>query len=361
VPGIVFTGGGSAGHVTPNLALISKLQSKGWEVEYIGSKNGIEQGIVEEWGIPFHSISSGKLRRYFDLKNFKDPFKVVKGIWDAYRVLKRIRPQLVFSKGGFVTVPVVLAARAARIPVIIHESDFTPGLANKIAIPFATKVCVTFPETLKKLGSDSSENKTIHTGIPIRPELFQGHADRGWSITGLSPNKPVLFIMGGSLGAGAINRAIREQLDELLKSFHIIHICGKGNVDTELMDRKHYKQFEYVSKELPDLLAIADVVVSRAGATSIYEFLALRKPMLLIPLTKQASRGDQILNAQSFETSGYCRILYEENLSAASLHEAVSELYQDRSQYQERMQASGQLQSVDIIIGIIEALGRKGH
>jgi UDP-N-acetylglucosamine--N-acetylmuramyl-(pentapeptide) pyrophosphoryl-undecaprenol N-acetylglucosamine transferase len=358
VPGIVFTGGGSAGHVTPNLALISKLQSSGWDIQYIGSKDGIEKGIVEEWGIPFHPISSGKLRRYFDFKNFKDPFKVVKGIWDAYRVLGKVRPKLVFSKGGFVTVPVVLAARAARIPVIIHESDFTPGLANKIAIPFATKVCVTFPETLDKLRAGSSENKAIHTGIPIRPELFQGKSDRGWEITGLAPSKPVLFIMGGSLGAQAINRAIREQLDELLKSFHIIHICGKGNVDSSLSDRKHYRQFEYVSKELPDLLAIADVVVSRAGATSIYEFLALRKPMLLIPLSKQASRGDQILNAQSFEKSGYCRILYEESLSAEALHSAVAELYRDRSQYTDRMRSNGSSHSVDMIIELIESMSR---
>jgi UDP-N-acetylglucosamine--N-acetylmuramyl-(pentapeptide) pyrophosphoryl-undecaprenol N-acetylglucosamine transferase len=353
---IVFTGGGSAGHVTPNLALISQLQSRGWSIEYIGSRLGIEKSIVEEWSIPFHHISSGKLRRYFDLKNFKDPFHVLKGIWDAYRLLRRIKPDVVFSKGGFVTVPVVMAAKAARIPVIIHESDYSPGLANRIAIPMASKVCVTFPETLEHINKGSRAGKAVHTGIPIRPELFEGDASRGREWTGLSAGKPVLFIMGGSLGAQAINKAVRERLDELLQSFQIIHLCGKGHVDQELSERTHYKQYEYVSKELPDLLAMADVVISRAGATSIFELLALRKPMLLIPLTLQASRGDQLLNARSFEQSGYCRILYEEDLQPDTLVAAVQQVFRDRRDYVKRMSESGSMNSVFAIVTMIEKI-----
>lgn len=351
MPRIVFTGGGSAGHVTPNLALISELRASGWTVDYIGSREGIEQGIVEEWGIPFHHISSGKLRRYFDLKNFKDPFKVVRGIWDAYRILRRLRPNLVFSKGGFVTVPVVAAARLLRIPVVLHESDLTPGLANRIAIPLASRVCVTFPDTLRHVPA----GKAMHTGLPIRPELARGQADRGWAISGLAPNKPVLLIMGGSLGSQAINEAVRSRLDALLERFHLIHICGKGHVDPDLADRKHYRQFEYVSKELPDLLAIAQVVVSRAGATSIYEFLSLNKPMLLIPLTRQASRGDQILNAQSFERSGFCRVLYEEALTGDSLLNEATQLYRDRDAYIRRMRSQAGGDPVRTIVELIRA------
>lgn len=348
MPGIVFTGGGSAGHVTPNLALIAKLAEQGWKVDYIGSRDGIEKGIVGEWNIPFHPISSGKLRRYFDLKNFQDPFKVMKGVWDAYRILRRLRPNVVFSKGGFVTVPVVAAARMLRIPVILHESDLTPGLANRMAIPMATRICVTFPETLKHL----PKNKAVLTGIPIRPELACGSADKGWAFTGLSPNKPVLLAVGGSLGSQVINAALRSSLSELLKHFHIVHICGKGNVDASFSDR-HYRQFEYVGKELPDLLSIASVVVSRAGATSIFEFLSLHKPMLLIPLSKQASRGDQILNARSFEKSGFSKVLQEEELTGNALVAAALELYRDRERYIAQMRSKGAQNSVDAIVQLI--------
>lgn len=349
MPSIVFTGGGSAGHVTPNLALVARLKELGWKIDYIGSRDGIEKGIVSEWDISFYHISSGKLRRYFDLKNIKDPFKVLKGVWDAYRILRRLRPDVVFSKGGFVTVPVVAAARLLRIPAILHESDLTPGLANRISTPLASRICVTFPETLKALPSD----KAVLTGIPIRPELSRGSKDKGWAYSGLAPNKPVLLVMGGSLGSSAINEAIRSCLPELLEAFHVIHICGKGRVDPSFTD-KHYRQLEYVSKELPDLLAITDMIVSRAGATSIFEFLSLHKPMLLIPLTKQASRGDQILNAQSFEKSGYSKVLYEENLTKDSLLAAVKDLYRERAHYIGSMREHDAKSSVEAILRLIQ-------
>lgn len=373
---IVFTGGGSAGHVTPNLALISALRKKGWEAQYIGSADGIEKQIISEAGIPFHPISSGKLRRYFDLKNAKDPFKVMKGVWDSYKLLKKLKPSIVFSKGGFVSVPVVVAGWLQGIPVIIHESDITPGLANKLSIPFARKVCVTFPETLSisasksgkakattsslppgtavKAGRETS-GKAVLTGLPIRSELLEGSADRGRRLCEFTRSKPVLLIMGGSLGAKAINEAVRARLDTLLERFQIVHLCGKGNLVPELEGMRGYRQYEYISKELPDLLAMADVVVSRAGATSICEFLALQKPMVLIPLTRQASRGDQIVNAASFERLGYGRVLPEEQVTPETLGEYVTNIYEERGRYIERMGHSTVKDGVSAIVKLIEA------
>jgi UDP-N-acetylglucosamine--N-acetylmuramyl-(pentapeptide) pyrophosphoryl-undecaprenol N-acetylglucosamine transferase len=350
---IVFTGGGSAGHVTPNLALIQELRALGWTIDYIGSADGIEKGIIVEAGVSFHAISSGKLRRYFDLKNLKDPFKVLKGVWDAYRVLGNVKPDVVFSKGGFVTVPVVAAAKLRGIPVIIHESDMTPGLANKIAVPMAKRVCVTFPETVRHIKG----NKAVCTGLPVRPELAEGRADKARIELDFVRTRPVLLVMGGSLGAKAINGVVRKALPELLKQFQIIHICGKNNLDPELASTRGYKQFEFVSGGLADLMALADVAVSRAGATSLFEFLALLKPMLLIPLSRQASRGDQILNAQSFAERGFAEVVEEEALHAELLLEKVSLLYEERGRYAEAMsrEASGQAAAGRIIDLIQEA------
>ena len=243
---IVLTGGGTAGHVTPNIALMPSLKEAGYDIQYIGSYEGIERKLIEEMGIPYHGISSGKLRRYFDPKNFSDPFKVVKGYLEASRLLKKLKPDIIFSKGGFVTVPVVLAAKRRGIPAIIHESDMTPGLANKICIPCATKVCCNFPETLTHL----PEQKAVLTGSPIRQELFQGSKEEGLSICGFTDEKPVLLIIGGSLGSVVINNAVREALDDLLAQFQIIHICGKDHLDPALEGKAGYKQFEYVKKEL---------------------------------------------------------------------------------------------------------------
>ncbi len=349
---IVFTGGGSAGHVTPNLALIEELQRQGWDIRYIGSAAGIEKGIIEQEGIPFYPISSGKLRRYFDVKNFKDPFKVLKGVYESYRLIRQLKPSTVFSKGGFVSVPVVLGARMCRVPVIIHESDMTPGLANKISIPFASKVCVTFPETLQHIQND----KGVLTGLPIRKAISQGNARKGRQLCGFHSEKPVLMIMGGSLGSQAINQVVRDSLDRLLPDFQIVHICGKGNISSAHENTTSgYKQFEYVSGELPDLMAMADMVVSRAGSTSIYEFLSLEKPMLLIPLSRSASRGDQILNAESFRKAGYADVLYEEELTADSLCSRVLDLNRNSACYKEQMAQNRKVDAVNAIIELIRA------
>lgn len=347
---IVFTGGGSAGHITPNIALMNKLRQLGWEIHYIGTATGIEKDMIEREGVPFYPISSGKLRRYFDLKNFKDPFRVLKGVYESYRLLRRLKPAIVFSKGGFVSVPVVLGSRMNKIPVIIHESDMTPGLANRISIPFATKVCVTFPESMQHVRNQ----KAILTGLPIREEMLNGQASKGYQYCNFHSRKPVILVMGGSLGSQVINRAVRDHLDRLLVQFQIVHICGKGNVSQDLAGRRGYKQFEYISDELPDVMAMADLVISRAGATSIYEFLFLKKPMLLIPLSLQASRGDQILNAISFQKAGYADVLPEEELSSESLVERVEALYAKREAYREAMSSRNETNAVETIVKLIE-------
>lgn len=349
---IVLTGGGTAGHVTPNIALLPRLKELGYDVHYIGSYNGIEKTLMEGCQIPYYGISSGKLRRYFDPKNFSDPFKVLKGFSEASKLLKKLKPDVVFSKGGFVSVPVVIAAKQLRIPVIIHESDMTPGLANKLSIPAASKVCCNFPETISHL----PKGRAVLSGSPIRQELLTGDRTKALQFTGLSGTKPVLLIIGGSLGSVVVNEAVRSILPKLLKKFEIIHLCGKGKLDQTLTALNGYVQYEYISDELKDLFALSDIVISRAGANSICEFLALRKPALLIPLSAAASRGDQILNAHSFEKQGYASVLEEEQLSGDSLYEALINLWENRESYVNAMAASPMGNSIETIVGLLEDL-----
>ena len=347
---IVLTGGGTAGHVTPNIAMIPRLKELGYKISYIGSYEGIEKKLIEELGIPYYGISSGKLRRYFDVKNFTDPFRVLKGFMEAKKLMKKLKPDVVFSKGGFVTVPVVIAASRRKIPTFIHESDMTPGLANKICIPFATKVCCNFPETISNLPKD----KAVLTGTPIRQELLTGSREKGLAFTGLSPDKPVILIIGGSLGATAVNEAVRSILPELLEDFQVVHLCGKGKLDESLRDTKGYMQYEYIKKELADLFALADIVISRAGANAICELSALNKPNLLIPLSARASRGDQILNARSFEHLGYSKVLEEEEITKESLLDAVHDLYKNRESYITAMSSSKHKDSIELIVQLFE-------
>lgn len=352
---IVLTGGGTAGHVTPNIALIPALKKEGYEIYYIGSHNGIEKKLIEEYGIPYYGISSGKLRRYFDVKNFTDPFRVVKGLFDAKSIMKKLKPDVVFSKGGFVSVPVVMAAKKCHVPAIIHESDMTPGLANKLSIPSAFKVCCNFPETVSYL----PEGKAVLTGSPIRRELFDGNRLNGLDFCHFSINKPVIMIIGGSLGSVAINTAVRNLLPQLLKKYQVIHLCGKGNLDPSLEHLEGYVQFEYIKKELSDLMDAADVVISRAGANAICELLALKKPAILIPLPAASSRGDQILNAQSFEKQGFSYLLKEEDMTDASLKDAIEYVFANRTGYIEAMGKSPMNDAISIIVNLINEAAKK--
>ena len=353
---IVMTGGGTAGHVTPNIALMPALKEAGYDIHYIGSHTGIEKPLIEAENIPYHGIASGKLRRYFDLKNFSDPFRVVQGYAQAIGLMMKLKPDIVFSKGGFVSVPVVLAAKTCGVPAIIHESDITPGLANRIAIKGASKVCCNFPETMKYLPAE----KAVLTGSPIRKELLSGDKEKAYLHCGFpAEKKPVLLIIGGSLGSKAINDAVRKVLPQLLKNFHIIHLCGKGNLDTTLDGTTGYAQFEYVSAELTDMLALADLAISRAGANSICELLALHKPNILIPLSAAASRGDQILNANSFKQQGFSYVMEEETVTDESLLSAVVEVYNNRQKYIDAMSTNGQMDSIETIVNLIETYSKK--
>lgn len=352
---IIFTGGGSAGHVTVNIALIPHFLSTGWNVDYIGSQDGIEANLIGQLPeVPYHAISTGKLRRYFSWRNFSDPFKVLKGIMDASRIIKRLKPDVIFSKGGFVSVPVVIGGWLHNIPIVIHESDITPGLANKIAIPFATRVCLTFSETTHYIRSP----KAIFVGAIVREELKQGNAEDGFTFCNLSRQKPILLIMGGSQGSRLLNQVVRENLGSLLAKFQIIHICGNRQVDPAIQETG-YIQFEFVHKELANLLAISDLVISRAGANAIFELLTLKKPMLLIPLSKAASRGDQLQNAQSFQKAGYCTVLLEEEMTNEKFVHMITSTYQKRAELIANMEKSFAGDAMNKVIVEIEQVARR--
>ena len=347
---IIMTGGGTAGHVTPNIALAPKLKEKGFEIKYIGSREGIEKEIIKDAGIPYYEISSGKLRRYFDMKNFSDPFKVMKGVFQASRILAKEKPDVIFSKGGFVAVPVVIAASMKRIPVVSHESDLTPGLANKLSAPFCDKLCVTFRESLSYV----KDGKGILTGTPIRTEILEGSKIRGKEICGFKDNKDILLVIGGSLGAKSINDEVRKNINKILTEFNVIHICGKGNLDKECENLNGYKQFEYVKEDLKHFLQSADFIISRAGANVIFELLALKKPTLLIPLSKKISRGDQILNAKSFEKEGFSLVLDEDVMIESDvLMNKLKELKENRGILVKNMENSELKNGIDEIIKVI--------
>ena len=353
---IVLTGGGTAGHVTPNIALLPALKEAGYEIEYMGSYEGIEKKLIADFQIKYTGISTGKFRRYMDPKNLSDPFRVIKGYSQARKYLKEIKPDVVFSKGGFVSVPVVRAAASLKIPCVIHESDMTPGLANKLCIPVAYKICCNFPETCDILPKD----KAVLTGSPIRKELTEGDADKGRKLCGFSKDKPILLVIGGSLGAANVNQAVRAALHLLLSDFQIVHLTGKGKMDNLLLDTEGYKQFEYIKSELKDIFAMTDVVISRAGANAICELLALRKPNILIPLPAKSSRGDQLLNAKSFESQGFSIVMNEDDLTSKLLSNKVHELYENRQSYIDVMNRSNQLDSISTIVDLInEAANNK--
>ncbi len=349
---IILTGGGTAGHVTPNIALIPALRTAGYDIHYIGSYEGMEKTLIEDLAIPYHGIATGKLRRYFSLKNFSDPFRVIKGFDEANRLIKELKPSIVFSKGGFVSVPVVWAAKKNHVPTIIHESDMTPGLANKLSFSSATKICCNFPETVDMLPND----KAVLTGCPIRAELMLGDASKAEKICNFEdPEKPVVMVVGGSLGAASVNNMIRKILPRLTEKFNVLHLCGKGKLDESLVGTRGYFQMEYARDEMKDLFAYSEIVVSRAGANAICEILALHKPNLLIPLPASASRGDQLLNAESFRKQGFSLVLDEDkDLTEDTLYDTICDLYYRREQFRKVMLSSDQTNAVSVVMKLIE-------
>ena len=348
---IVLTGGGTAGHVSPHLALLPRLAEKGYAVHYIGSQDGIERTLMAPESVTYHAIKTGKLRRYFSWRNFTDPFRVIAGFFQSLSLIRRIRPNAVFSKGGFVAVPVVWAARLCGVPVLSHESDITVGLANRLSMPAVTKIATSFAECAERIGP-----KAVYTGTPLRPELFSGNREKGLRLCGFDGQKPVLLEIGGSQGARAINEALRAALDDLLAEFDVIHLCGKGNLEPALEKKPGYCQKEFLRGELPDALAAADVVLSRAGSNAIMELLALRKPMLLVPLPLSASRGDQILNANAFARRGWARVLPQGEMTPASLAQSLKMLYTDKDSLLARQRSAPAADGTDRVLALIEAV-----
>ena len=350
-PSIVFTGGGTAGHVTPNIALINELKQQGWDTAYVGSADGIEQVIMKDLNVPFHAVSNGKLRRYYSFKNFLDPFKIVLGILQSWWLFFKLKPDVVFSKGGFVAFPVVVGAFLNRIPVIAHESDMSPGLATRLCVPFVKKLCLTFEAGKKYF---KNQQKIAVTGTPIRSQLFAGNAARGLQLCGFTADKPCILVIGGSLGAGSINSCIRENLSQLTQQYQIIHICGKGKLNADLNIMDGYYQLEYANEELADLFAAASIVISRSGANSLYEILALAKPHILIPLSTKISRGDQIQNAEYFQKLAISVVIQDEALTSKSLFQALDEVWQNKDTIEQKIKALSIASAADKIVAIIK-------
>ena len=349
---VVVTGGGTAGHVLPAAPVAQALRRAGTDVHFVGGKSGLEEGLVAPLGIPYHAVEAGKLRRYFSLENLVDAVRIPVGILQAWRLLADIRPVVVFSKGGFVSFPVVVGAWLNRIPVVAHESDFTPGLANRLVQRFATTLCVNFDDTR------AEHANVVVTGTPLRRELLHGERARGRQLLGIGANRPVLLVVGGSLGAARLNEVLRAALGRLLVSYEVVHVCGAGKVDASLGTLRGYVQREYVSQGWGDIIAAADLVVSRAGANALYEWLALRKPHLLVPLSRAASRGDQIENAAYTESRGWSMVLAEHELNAETLISGIAKLAALSGEFRHRMQAFSIRDSVSLILAELSKAAR---
>lgn len=323
---IVLTGGGTAGHVTPHLALLPYLKKDFDKIYYIGSFGGMEKNIIANTGVKYYSVPCVKLIRKFTFKNLAIPFTLCKGVSEAGKILDELKPDVIFSKGGYVALPVVLAAKKRRVPVICHESDYTVGLANKISARYCEKVLTSFPSAAESLKNG------VCVGAPLKNSLFTAEKAGSLKIFGLTDGKPVILVTGGSLGAKAINDCIRGTLDDLLEKYRVLHICGKGNLSG--IKKSGYCEIEFTDK-MENAFACADICVSRAGSNTVFEMASLKKPMLLIPLPKGVSRGDQILNARYFEHKGLAKVLLQENLTPATLVRAVDGLFRDRPKFAE--------------------------
>ncbi|MFT4633588.1 MAG: UDP-N-acetylglucosamine--N-acetylmuramyl-(pentapeptide) pyrophosphoryl-undecaprenol N-acetylglucosamine transferase [Candidatus Pseudothioglobus sp.] len=332
------------------MALIDALLAAHWVVHYVGSSSGIERGLIAPMGIAFHGIATGKLRRYFSWQNFIDPLYILCGFCQSLWLCMRLRPDVVFSKGGFVAVPLVTAAWLLRIPVISHESDTTPGLANKLCFPFCRWICVNFPQTTEHLPA----GKVLVTGSPVRSGLLQGDAGRARQEFGLAIDKPVLLVFGGSLGANVINQAVRQNLAALLSEFQVVHVVGAGNLSPALADMPGYIQRDYINEGFGDVLALAELVIARAGANTIYELLITRTPHILVPLSAAASRGDQLINAKIFADAGFSEVITESELTHERLLRCIQQTYARRELIQQRLASFDIKDSVAIIIDLIK-------
>ena len=353
---ILLTGGGTAGHAIPNIALIQHLkESSGSKLLYVGSKLGIEKSLIQTTGIPYYAISTAKLRRHLSWRNLLIPGQLLLGVVQSLVICCRHKPQIVFSKGGFVACPVVIAAWLCRVPIVIHESDLTPGLSNRLSIPFARLVCITFPITRTYI---AHKKEVVLTGLPIRNSLSEGNAAAGLTWLGFKETHPVLLIWGGSLGAVTLNESVRRLVPALVQSFQIVHLCGQGKTHPDFSQLVGYRQFEYLDAPLANVIACADLVVSRAGATAIYELLMLKKPHILCPLSKKVSRGDQIHNAQYLESLGLSQAIYPEDFNDTVLLEKITDCYQNLDSLKKRLAAAHWVNGTALICQQLSRLGK---
>ena len=345
----VFTGGGTAGHVLPAVPVMRALQRRGVEVVFIGGADGLERRYLEGLDdVRFFGIASGKLRRYWSWRNLTDVARVLRGVWQSLRLIGRIRPAVIFSKGGHLSFPVVLAGWLRGIPVVAHESDFSPGLANRLAMPFLDALCTSFP--MRRPGSLRGE--LVHTGSPVRPELLAGSTARGRKLVQASAGRPVVLVTGGSLGADALNEVVAEAAPELVRECCLVHVCGPGKRTGAHLPG--YRQYEFVGPDWGDMLAAADLVVSRAGSNTLFELLSLGKPNLLIPLPARASRGDQIQNADYAAEAGYSRVIQQEQLDASTLVNAVLGMLSEKDAWAAQLARFEALPAVDLLVALIE-------
>jgi UDP-N-acetylglucosamine--N-acetylmuramyl-(pentapeptide) pyrophosphoryl-undecaprenol N-acetylglucosamine transferase len=346
---IVFTGGGTGGHIFPGLAVISELQATNtYECIWLGNSSGMDRSLVEAREIPFIGIPSGKLRRYFSLRNCTDLFKIAAAFIASFFILLKLKPALLFSKGGFVSVPPCIAARILKIPVITHECDFSPGLATRINSRFASFIYVTYEDT-KRFFPDTVRKKIVVTGNPVRSVFYRADPENGLRFCGFSnPSKPVLFIQGGSLGARQINDLVLECLEPLCRMYNVVHQTGPANSDQiaaadNSSTAGNYAAFPFIGDEMPDVLAASSLVIARSGANTVWECAAAGKPMILVPLMKGNSRGDQIENADFFARHGAAVVLAGADASTATLLDTVSELYTDEARLRQMAEKSGAL------------------
>ncbi|MBE7082811.1 MAG: undecaprenyldiphospho-muramoylpentapeptide beta-N-acetylglucosaminyltransferase [Clostridiales bacterium] len=342
---IVLTGGGTAGHIMPNLALLPLLQKQFDQIFYLGAKESMEEKIIKNYkNITFVAIPTTKLMRKLTIKNMAIPFKLISSICKTKKILKEIKPNVIFCKGGFVSVPVAIAGKRLHIPVISHESDLSMGLANKIILRFAKTLCVSFKNTCH------ISKKCIYTGSPIREQIFKGNKNSIITKFKFNQSKPTVLFFGGSLGSKNINNLVEKSLEELTLKYNVLHITGKNNKTNLKCDGYYAVEF---AEKIEDFFALADIVVCRGGANSLFELLALKKPMLIIPLSKAESRGDQIENAEYFKKMGYAYVMQEHEMSTQKLLENLHNLNQNINKIKTAMSNDTAVDANNKIVEII--------
>jgi len=325
---IAITGGGTGGHIFPNISIVEELKIRGEKnIVWIGEKGGKEELFAKKLNIPFYGIKAGKIRRYFSLKNFSDLFLVVLGFFQSLFLLSKLKPKLLFSKGGFVSIPPAFAARVLRVPVLTHESDINPGLANRLISKASYAVCTSFKETSPYFPG----KRVFYTGNPVRKVIKDGNSKRGKIFLGFKEDLPFVMVVGGSLGAQSINNTIYKIVDNYDLPFNLVHQCGRGNLNNTFIKIKKYRQYEFLGKEIGDVMAVSTLIISRAGAGALYEISYLGKPSILIPLSKTASRGEQVDNAKFFEENGASIVILNDDLNEKILFKTVCNLLENKN------------------------------